>query len=78
MSKSKKPQKKISKKRRFSSRDKLVLYYRGEQKEFKNCNEFNKETKISCAIVKDWVEGSLQFSFKGWDINKTRSMVEEC
>ena len=77
MAKAKKPKKKTPQNNRFSSREKIVLYYKGEEKEFKNTTDFCKETKISGAVVKDWYEGSLTESFKGWDINRLRSMDQE-
>lgn len=73
MAKSKKPQNINSKNNRiFSSRDKLVLYYEGEKREFKNFYEFHKETSISGAVIKDLLEGKLLSSFKGWDVIKNR------
>lgn len=74
MAKVKKPQNKNPENNRiFSSRDKLVLYYKGEKREFKNFYEFNKETNISGAVIKDLVEGKLLYNFKGWDIIRDRS-----
>ena len=77
MSNPKKPQKKIPKNKRFSCRDSIVLYLNGERKEFKNTMEFTKETGISGAIVKDWINGYLLFPFKGWYIKELKNKDQE-
>lgn len=56
MSISKKSQKKIAENSRFSTKEKLVLSYRGEKREFKDYREFLKETGISGSVVKDIIE----------------------
>lgn len=73
----KNPQKKVLKNKDFSAGDKIVLYFKGEAKEFKSTTDFVKQTKISGAIVKDWFYGYLEDNYKGWHIDKFKSMDQE-